>query len=100
MNVSTLTHVATFITAVFELHNYVCCFYTVITCGSLSVSHSGTGGLTLDLQLSSRISSIGTRAVYSCSNSSYQIIGNAERTCGVNGSWTGAEPHCGCKCRC
>ena len=96
MNVSALTFVTTFITTVFD---YVCCFYTVITCGSLSVSHTGAGGLTLDLQLSSGILSIGTRAIYSCSNSSYQIIGNAERTCGVNGSWTGVEPRCGCKCR-
>ena len=85
---------ATFITAFLNVRML---FYTVITCGSLSVSRSGAGGLTLDIQLSSRISSIGTRAVYSCSNRRYQILGSSERRCGVNGRWTGQEPQCKCK---
>ena len=68
------------------------CFITVVTCGVLDVSSSGVGGLTL--HFSAPTTTIGTRAIYSCSNSSYQIIGNAERTCGVNGCWSGEEPQC------
>ena len=73
-------------------------FIVVVICEALNTSSSGVGGLTL--HFSAPATTVGTRAIYSCSNSSYQIIGNAERTCGVNGSWIGAEPHCGCKCRC
>ena len=68
------------------------CFITVVACGVLDVSSSGVGGLTL--HFSAPTTTIGTRAIYSCSNSSYQIIGNAERTCGVNGRWSGEEPQC------
>ena len=69
----------------------------MISCGALKVSHVGVGGLII--QFSTPTTTVGTKAIYLCSNSSYQIIGNAVRTCEVNGSWTGAEPHCGCKCR-
>ena len=70
------------------------CFITVhvVTCGVLDVSSSGVGGLTI--RFSAPTTTVGTRAIYSCSNSSYQIIGNAERTCGVNGHWSGVEPQC------
>ena len=68
------------------------CFITVVACGVLDVSSSGVGGLTI--RFSAPTTTVGTRAIYSCSNSSYQIIGNAERTCGVNGHWSGVEPQC------
>ena len=69
-------------------------FFQVTYCGALNVSSSGIGGLTLHFSASP--TTIGTRAVYSCSNSRYQIIGSSERRCGVNGRWTGVEPQCKC----
>ena len=66
--------------------------FIVSSCEALGISSSGIGGLTL--HFSAPTTTIGTRAIYSCSNSSYQIIGNAERTCEVNGRWSGEEPQC------
>ena len=63
-------------------------------CGALDVSSSGSGGLILHFSESS--TTVGTRAFYSCSNSSYRIIGSAERRCVASGHWTGVEPLCEC----
>ena len=86
------------ITSIIDAHSFICLMiFTVSSCEALVVSSSGIGGLTLDF--SAPTTTVGTRAIYTCSNSSYQIIGNAERTCGVNGTWTGVEPQCECKQR-
>ena len=64
----------------------------MISCGALNASNFGLGGLSI--HFSAPTTTVGARAVYSCSNSSYWITGNAVRTCVVNGSWTGVEPQC------
>ena len=69
-------------------------FSAVIRCASLTVETRASGGLTL--QFSASTTTVGTRAVYSCSNNTYQITGGAMRVCGANGEWTGEEPHCEC----
>ena len=68
------------------------CSSTVISCGDLSVSNIGAGGLTL--QFSAPTMTFGTRAVYSCRSSDRRVSGNAERVCGADGNWTGEEPEC------
>ena len=67
-------------------------FFAVISCGPLSVTASTLGGLTL--QFSAPSTQFRTKAVYSCRNNDYQIVGVAERVCGADGNWTGEEPHC------
>ena len=69
-------------------------FFEVTYCGALDVTSSGIGGLTLHFSASS--TTVGTRAFYYCSNSSYRIIGSAERRCVASGHWTGVEPLCEC----
>ena len=69
-------------------------FPAVVSCSHLSVTSGAPGGLTL--QLSAANIEIGTRAVYSCSNTSYHIVGVAERVCGADGNWTGEKPRCEC----
>ena len=84
------------ITFIIDAHSSMCLMiFTVSSCEALGISSSGIGGLAL--HFSAPNTTIGTRAIYSCSNSSYQIIGNAERTCELNGTWTGVEPQCECK---
>ena len=67
-------------------------FSAVISCGPLSVTASTPDGLTL--RFSAPTATFHTKAVYTCRNSDYQIMGGAERVCGADGNWTGAEPHC------
>ena len=69
-------------------------FLAAISCGPLSVTANAPGGLTL--QFSIPTTSVGTRAVYSCNSSGYQVVGNAQRVCGVDGNWSGVEPQCQC----
>ena len=71
---------------------YSHCSSAVISCGSLRVTTTAPGGLTL--QLSASPETVGSRAVYSCSNSNYILVGGAERVCGADGNWTGVEPRC------
>ena len=76
-------------------YNDIMSFSAVIRCGDLSVSAIGSDGLTL--QFSAPTMTFGTRAVYSCRSRDHRVTGNAERTCGANGNWTGEEPQCRCK---
>ena len=64
----------------------------MISCSPLSVSTGAPGGLTL--QFSAPTTTVGSRAVYSCRSSGYQLVGKAERVCGTDGNWTEEEPHC------
>ena len=82
---------------VVQFSHYLAIFLTysaVVSCGSLSVTTGASGGLTL--QFSAPTATFGTRAVYSCSDRDYQLVGRAERMCGSDGNWTGGEPHCEC----
>ena len=65
----------------------------MVRCGPLELSTSASGGLTL--QFSAPTRTIGTKAVYSCSNR-HRLVGGAERVCRADGNWTGNEPHCEC----
>ena len=69
-------------------------FPPVVHCDPLRLSTNASGGLTL--QFSAPTTTVGSRAVYSCRSSGYQLVGEAERVCGADGNWTGNEPRCEC----
>ena len=60
----------------------------VVSCGSLTTS--GTGGLTSSLTGTT----YGNTATYSCTQTGYELVGAATRTCQSNGLWSGSEPYC------
>ena len=65
----------------------------VVNCGSLPEPTLGPGNLTLT-QMDTTFNSIAT---YSCQIEGFAIVGNQQRTCQADGSYTGTEPTCMCE---
>ena len=60
-------------------------YFALVDCGSLSDPANGLVTVTT--------TTLGSTANYSCS-STYQIVGNALRTCQDDGAWSGDVPRC------
>ena len=60
-----------------------CTTLSMITNGIVQNSESSTSDIITN----------GTVATYSCADG-YELVGEENRTCLVDGTWTGAEPHC------
>ena len=71
----------------FQCNHCVAFTYAVIDCGSLQVPENGMVSVTE--------TTFGSTASYSCSGSNYLLVGAVERTCQVDGMWSGSAPECG-----
>ena len=60
---------------------------TAADCGSLTNPANGSVSLTM--------TTFDSTASYSCSNSNNLLLGDAVRTCQVDGMWSGTAPVCG-----
>ena len=61
-------------------------------CTPLSIITNGTVQYSTEPIASGFITN-GTVATYSCADG-YEVVGEVDRTCLVDGTWTGAEPNC------
>lgn len=74
------------ITSVFCFRGTVVLSFFISDCPELG--KIANGSVVVDVGLS-----IGKIAIYSC-DSKYDLVGDAERTCMDNSSWSGTEPYC------
>lgn len=70
------------------------CSLLVVDCGKPDFPSSGTaGGLTVIYDLTE----YNATATYYCNITGYELNGENERKCLINGNWSGEPPECQCK---